>query len=310
MSYDAISYPTFPIRLTYANISWYEYYGIEFVVKGQKTGTTTSVFKHVRQDDYSIFDAPYEIALPNADTYDAMMKLYMYNRQSSITKSDAIQVCTRQPQMLMFTQTSDHKTERMTFADFYHYPISRLNLPYCWISTSTYVNINHERMLPTDTNVLRSKYFDQILDSIVGYVINDDDLLTFRNIDEHLDGLLFEDVPNTYHEMDNTSFTASQYGTYRVSTEQIRARVMSSVFFSVYRFFDNYISKISEAMVGQQTARWTLTDAYGRVVRERQQSLYFHHLFFYKGHYNITLEVEDIHGNRSTIYRKNAVVIY
>lgn len=310
VSYNAITYPTFPIRLTYANISWYEYYGIEFVIRGRQTGTTRSIFKHVLLDDYSIFDAPYEIALPRADIYDIMMKLYMYNRQSSITKNGIVRVEARHPQVLMFTQTSDITTERMTFMDFYRYPISQLNLPYCWISTSTYVNINHERMLPADSGKLQSRYFDRIVDSNVGYTINDDDLLTFRNIDEKLDGLLIGDVPNTYHEMDNTSFTASQYGTYRVSTEQIRVRPMSSVFFSVYRFFDNYISRISEAMVGQHTAQWTLTDAYGRVVRERQQSLYFHHLFFYKGCYDITLEVEDIHGNKSTLHRKNAVVIY
>jgi hypothetical protein len=310
MSYGALVYPMFPVKLTYNNVSWYEYYGIEYSVKNQKTGAVMTVSDLVVGDNYRIFESARYIDLHEVGAYDVSMKLYKYNGQSSLTKTNAVQICARKPQLLMFTKASSPQTRRLTFGDMSNYMIGYLTFQYNWITPSTFENVDYERMLPVDSDKLRDYYFDLIPDTTAGMVVNDDDLLTFRNIDENLDGLLIEDVPNTYYELDNVNFNPSALGDYQVSMRQIRVRPMTSVYFSVFRFFGFFLSRIAEAMVGQQTAVWTLTDENNTTVRHRTSSLYFHHLFFHKGRYSVTLKVEDVHGNKSTIHRKNAVVVY
>lgn len=312
MSYGALVYPAFPVKLTYNNISWYEYYGIEYSVKNQTTGEVTTVNDLVTNDNYRIFESARYIDLHEIEAYDVNMKLYKYNGQSSLTKTNAIQVYARKPQLLMFTKAHSPQTRRLTFGDMSNHMIGYLTFPYSWITSSTFENVDYERMLLLPGSDIQKQYFDLIPDTTTGtpqMVVNDDDLLTYRNIDENLDGLLIEDVPNTYYELDNVNFNPSALGDYHVSMEQIRVRPMTSVYFSVFRFFGFFLSRIAEAMVGQQTATWTLTDENNTTVRHRTSSLYFHHLFFHKGRYNVTLEVEDVHGNKSTLHRKNAVVV-
>lgn len=310
MSYGALVYPAFPVKLTYNNVSWYEYYGIEYSMKSQKTGAVTTVSDLVVSNDYRIFERARSIDIHEAGIYDVSMKLYKYNGQSSLTKTNAIQVYTRKPQLLMFTKARSPQTRRLTIGDMSNHMIGHLTFPYSWVTSTAFENVDYERMLISPGRDIRSQYFDLIPDTTAGMVINDDDLLTYRNIDENLDGLLIEDVPNTYYELDNTNFNPSTLGDYHVSMEQIRVRPMTSVYFSVFRFFGFFLSRIAEAMVGQQTATWTLTDENNTTVRHRSSSLYFHHLFFHKGRYNVTLEVEDVHGNKSMLHRKNAVVVY